>query len=291
MSSRLASSVLVLGLLTASCGPSLAGHPAAARGSLPAREPAGAALRISNHLGWPMQLDRIVVAVDGNLAFLRTRGAPGPLDGELLRVRLPPGEHTVALLVDASAPCGLLAQPRGTARVVQYRAVRIEAPAGFVTAEVSRRVMGDAIEVAWRGEGARIEPVGAESMRSSPRAPLVAASCPREDPVIHALCRIEALRVEAVNQRDIIWVNCLRDKQVQMQATREIIARIDAEASGSAHNAALRAAATQRIESLAAEGEQCIGEDILVFDGGSDGRIVCPVMAAPASDITLRWGE
>jgi hypothetical protein len=131
--------------------------------------PQPVALRVQDHLGWPFQLERLIVTVDGktlqNVDLPRSGAAPGEIRVD---VALPPGEHALSLL----AVTQLATTPSGHRCVMELRSdhafvTRAGAPAELTADLFTRGVQRDfrdRFAVAYRFQGRREESARAQAI-------------------------------------------------------------------------------------------------------------------------------
>jgi hypothetical protein len=204
-SARTLATLAALGLLLTSCagglgsGAGLAGLP-----------PGTTAIRVTNHVAAPGELDRITITVDGEPVALSSIPPQGAEAAVIARLRLRPGGHTIAVRAKGHGP-GSEVIVVGTQQPFHVGA----APAA-ITIDVSSGA-GDAtasspVAVSLAIQGGRMAPefgVAPADDKDERCAGLL--TIPR------AICRAAVDLDEAGRKNDIVAALCVRDKLVEMR--------------------------------------------------------------------------
>jgi hypothetical protein len=205
-------------------------------------------VELQDHLSFGARVEHAAILVDGVTAF--EEDAPAASDA---RVRLPPGVHTLAVVLRASEPCGLFPEPRTTVTAEATTAVRASGgPAHVVVDLYGSQAMGDplgTLDVHFQGE--RVE-LGAHLDAAA------VASCPAGD----ALCRLDALADRARARRELSSVSCYEARRAEIRSLLDVVEDSHTimdrggVTNGIAEHAQLRArAAEDRIAALSAAAE------------------------------------
>jgi len=215
-------------------------------------EPGTTTILVENHVGAPDALDRILVSIDG--ADVSLSMVPPP-EGEPVAVamlRLPPGQHTIAV--------------RATAHGADQDIVVVAAQQIFHVSEDPA-----AINVNVRSQKAEAKPEDQRlfvhlAMRGGKMAPELGAPpedkderCGMQRPIPRALCRAAADLAQASQSSDTMGTLCVQDKLGEMRRLAQI-----AEASpGETANMA-----EKQVVALSREVDRCIGDKVLIAPDG-----------------------
>ena len=231
-----------------------------------------------DHLSFGARIEHVSLLLDGLPAY--ESDAQSVWSDAHVRVR--PGPHTLAVVLRASEPCGLLDEPRTTVAVEATTTLRAaEGPASIAidlygteaTSDPLRtlgvRFVGDAVAL-----GARLDD-----------AP--PAGCDRTD----ALCVIDALAERARSRKDASSASCYEARRAEIRNLKDVVddsyatVKREGTTTGAAENAQLRARyAEERIRAIAFAVEAC--------GVHGDGRPTAGVVArkverlCPALDVT-----
>jgi len=239
-----------LGVVAAGCHP--AQPPKAPRG-----DPGDLEVVVENHLSWPYRVTEVVVALDGALLY-RRRGEPGLRTQAARLPRLPAGAHTVQLLArvdytsgSVSDPCALTLRASDTFSL-GARAARVTLD---LYASGPNDSFTDRVRLDVRREGTFASgEVAAASPPSEPR-------CGTPDGSIEQLvCRAGARVDEAKRLRDVIRLQCYRDKWVTLSALARDEERAILEPTSPAERDLKRRVTRERARMVWQELEQCVGE-------------------------------
>lgn len=219
--------------------------------------------------GWPYRVEKVVVAVDGMLVYQSFAPGQRPPPRRLAAIDgVAPGIHTVTAELQWSAPCALFGGERELLQVRASSSFDVGTEPAVV--EIRPRLGGAEaplrLGIFLRG-GIQEDDLAA-GWPLPPR--FDDAAC---DPLAQpdrAVCQV-GLRIEAARQaRDIIWLTCLNDKQIQLH----VLQRNLADAGETAHGVALRPVAERRAEELAREAEECVGYDIAFLGPPDELRVL-----------------
>jgi hypothetical protein len=186
--------------LAASMGSACAARPAPAAMAAPA--PHAIQVFLHDHLGFGVRLEHVSLLLDGGPAH-ETSHRKAPL--ELADLAVEPGAHTLAVLAEASEPCGLFDEPRMrvSIRVVQTFVVG-EGPATLdVDLYPSAATSDPAHMVSVRLTGARI----ALGAKPEGDAPPPAGQCEPGDEVCVLDARIDGARSRGDTERSACYAS------------------------------------------------------------------------------------
>jgi len=199
-------------LLLAACG----GSPPADRVPSPGE---GTSVTFQHRVGWPFDLRRVAVAVDGELVYSaveeRVRSSPG----EVARLALPPGDHFVAVHAVLAHPCEDMGELRQWMTLRGARTFRVGDAPARVDVHLAAVGSGDAERrprLGFAAHGATF--VDAEAPDPLPDAP----HCGERGPVESSVCRVEALDAHASRVRDVVLRQCARDKLDALAEVRRV---------------------------------------------------------------------
>ncbi|APR83556.1 Hypothetical protein A7982_08905 [Minicystis rosea] len=196
--------VLVAGLV-AGC----AGARDVGLGSLP---PGTTAIRVMNHVAAPGELDRLIIAVDGQAVPLTSIPPEGGDPALIAKLRLPAGPHTIAV--------------RAKARAARSEVLVVGAQQPF---HVGRGPAAITVDV--RSLGESFDPVSAApiavslAIEGGRMAPEIGVAPPEDRdqrcaallPIPRAICRAAVDLDEATRKNDIVAALCVRDKLTEMR--------------------------------------------------------------------------
>jgi len=206
------------------------------------------AILVENLVREPDMIDSLLIEVDGVTLPLSALPPEGGEPASLGALRLAPGAHSIAIRVTLrgeGASTIVVASERlfHLSRLEEGRAsIRLTLRSREVPELVGERV---AIDLWMRGGELSPEVGASPGERAARCAPLL--------PSARALCRVALMLDEAATRRDVVLVNCLRDKLVAMRRLSE-----------------MESAAEMREEGVLAlldEAEHCVGESTLTPDG------------------------
>lgn len=175
--------------------------------------PAGTtAIRVTNNVGAPGELDRITIAIDGqavSLAAIPPHGGEGATVAKLI---LAPGPHTIAVRAKTRSPGSEILvvgaqQPFHVGR--SPAAITIDVRS---TGDSPQLTSASPITVSLAIQGGRMAPtLGAE------RAEDKDERCGALLPIPRAICRAAVDLDEATRKNDIVAALCVRDKLAEMR--------------------------------------------------------------------------
>jgi hypothetical protein len=238
--------LLLTGCATLGSGSSLAGL-----------EPGLTAIRVTNHVAAPGELDRVTITVDGEPVALSSIPPQGAEPAVIARLHLKPGAHTIAVRAKGRGP--------GSEVIVvgAQQPFHVGAAAAAITIDV-RSGAGDAsasspVAVSLAIQGGRMAPdFGAAPADDKDER------CAALLPIPRAMCRAAVDLDEASRKNDIVAALCVRDKLVEMRR----LATIGDSSKGDAV-----AMAEAEVASLSRQVELCGGD---VVAPRPDGVTVLP---------------
>jgi hypothetical protein len=245
----------VLGLIAvAACAAPRSEPTAVPSGSLSARDAAPASsvrFHFLDHLSFGARIEHVSLLLDGVPAY-ETDGASLRSEG---RVTVRPGAHTLAVVLQASEPCGLLEEPRTSVSVEATTSLRAgDGPASVVVDLYGTEATSDPLRtIGVRFAGHEIA-LGASLDEGPP------SGCDRSD----ALCAVDALADRARSRHDSTGAACYAAKRSEIRALKDVVddsystVQREGVTAGAAENAQLRARyAEERIRALAVAAETC----------------------------------
>jgi len=256
-------------------------HVLSAAGSPSARDPSPASamrFHLLDHLSFGARLEHVSLLLDGLSAYESdTRSSWSDA-----HVTVRPGPHTLAVVLRASEPCGLLDEPRTTVAIEATTSVRAgEGPASIAIDLYGTEATSDPLRslgVRFTGDAVAL---GARLDEAPP------AGCDRAD----ALCAIDALAERARSRRDARGASCYETKRAEIRTLKDVVddsyatVRREGTTTGAAESAQLRARyADERIRAIALAADAC--------DLHGDGKPTLGVVArkverfCPGPDVT-----
>ncbi|MCA9590760.1 MAG: hypothetical protein KC657_35920 [Myxococcales bacterium] len=184
-----------------------------ARPSVVAAPPAVAAsgetvILVEDHLPAPFEIERIVLAVDGEEVYVRDDDRGLKLSRNVaFRQRVEVGEHSVSLHMRVRTPCGLGSQPRLLHELRGARSFTVGSRGGTLTIDV---FSGGPLLAE---EGPRVDYRASGSVREGGTLHYRFPECQGESPVARALCTADRMMLRAREVRDLVWLACLRDRR------------------------------------------------------------------------------
>jgi hypothetical protein len=254
----LGAAALGLGLLTGGCAGAGAGL------SLAGLAPGTTAIRVANHVAAPDELDRVIIAIDGEAVPFSAVPPPGQDPAIVTALRLRPGAHTITVRAVARGPRG-----ESTAIALAQQAFHVTGGAVAILVDVQSPGAAPG-----PGSGERVM-VGL-AIRGGALGPAFGAAPPEDKdercapllPVPRAICRA-AVDLDAASRRnDAAAVSCVQTKLGEMRRLALI-----AETSGGDAGAMVE----REVVHLSAQADACIGSLL----GGPDGTKVIKVPLAP----------
>lgn len=204
-----------------------------------------------DHLSFGARVENVSLLLDGVRAY-ESDGASLHTDA---RVTVRPGAHTLAVVLEASEPCGLFDQPRTTVVVEATTMLRAGAGAASIAIDL------------WGTEATR-DPLRTLGVRFTGHAVVLGAHLAETPPTgcepTDRLCAVDALAERAQSRKDPGAALCLASKRAEIRRLKDVIddsyatvAR-DGTTTGAAQNAQLRARyAEERIQAIAIAAEAC----------------------------------
>jgi hypothetical protein len=211
-----------------------------------------------DHLAFGVRLDRVFLLVDGAPAYDTTH-LDAPL--ELADLAVAPGVHTLAVLAEASEPCGLSDEPRMT---VSMRAVQT-----FLVGEGPAKVDVDLYPSAATSDAAHMISVRLSGERVALGAnfggdvPSSGARCEAGDELCALDARIEGARSRGDHQRSACYASHRDEVRRWRDMLEDSFAVVSREGASTrdAESAQLRARfAESRLEAAVAEARACAGD-------------------------------
>ena len=226
----------LLGLLSAACG-------MGPRGPLDGLDPGMTAIRVSNHVAAPGQLDRVTVTVDGQPLALSSVPPTGADPAVIARLHLAPGAHNIAVRGVALKRRG----PDSEITVVgSQQPFHVGAAPAAITIDI-RSGQADAasaspVAVSLAIQGGRMAPDF-----GIPPADDKEERCKGLLPIPRALCRAAVDLDEASRKNDIVAALCVRDKLAEMRRLAmigetshdSVVAETEAEVASLSHQVEL----------------------------------------------------
>jgi hypothetical protein len=237
-------------------------------------------LKLFDHLGFGARIENVRVLLDGSPAF---EARAGTATGEVDRLPVQPGPHTLSIVARASEPCGLFEEPRASVSVRASATFNVgDRPATIEADLYTREATSDPIRnltVRFTGKGATLG------------VPMEASRWPGDCAPDDALCVLDAKAALLRSRNDWAGASCFAAKRGEAQRLRETLedsyAAVTREGSttGDAENAQLRARyAEAHLRSLPAEAEACAaGASGLVSSGVLERKIE---RSCPTPDVT-----
>ena len=184
-----------------------------ARSALDGLEPGTTAIRVTNHVAAPGQLDRVTVTVDGEPLGLSSIPPQGAEPAVIARLHLKPGAHTIAVR-------GVALKRRGPDREIIVVGSQQPFHVGVAPAAITVDVRSGP------ADAAASSPVAVSLAIQGGRLAPDFGAAPADDkdercagllPIPRAMCRAAVDLDEASRKNDVVAALCVRDKLVEMR--------------------------------------------------------------------------
>jgi hypothetical protein len=236
-------------------------------------------LRMVDHLNFGARVESIAGFVDGAPAFEAQETSRGQLE----RLSVEPGAHTITIVFRVSEPCGLLPEPRASMSVRTEASFSIGERAATLEADLyPQNPTSDLLRnLAVRFTGNQL------TLGAPAEAELAPDGCEKDD----ALCALETRASNARSRGDRAGAACFesrlgeaRDLQGTLEDSYSTVTR-DGSTIKDAEKAQLRARyARARLRSLPREAEACTVHDARTFSAGTVDRRI--ERSCPTPDVT-----
>lgn len=231
--------------------------------SYAATEPGTTTIFVENHVGAPDALDRLVVSIDGADVALSSVPPPAGDPAVVALLRLPPGQHTIAIRATARGV------DQNIAVVAAQQIFHLQEDPAAISVDVRSREApaeeaDQRLAVDLRMRGGQLSPeLGAPQPEGKDER------CAPLRPIPRALCRAAADLAHASEHNDTVSALCVGDKLTEMRRLAQVAETAD-------HDTAMLA--EQQVTRISREVDRCAGDEVLI---GADGITVTRVKVAP----------